>query len=65
MKDSVKLVFDIKIMTKNGVIFFVYLWRDHEISAILDSTGATMSIGKTHIMTKHHNEEQTHEIVLK
>ena len=64
MKDSVKLVFNIKIMTKSGVIFFVYLWREHEISAILASTGVTMSIDKVLVMTRHYDEEQTHKISL-
>ena len=52
-----KPVFDITIMTKNGVIFCVYLWKDHEISAILATTSVTMSIEKAHIMTGHHDEE--------
>ena len=43
IKDSVKLVFNIKIMTKIG--------------AVLASTGVTMSIEKAHIMTRHHKEE--------
>ena len=64
MKESAKLVFDIKIMTKNGVIFCAYLQRDHEISVILTSTGVTMSIEKAHIMTRHHHEERQHKIAL-
>ena len=51
MKDSVKLTFDIKIMTKNGEIFCAYLQREHEIGAVLASTGVTISIEKEHIMT--------------
>ena len=57
MKVSAKLVFDIKIITKNGVIFCVYLERENEISAILVSTGMKISIEQAHIMTTHHNEE--------
>ena len=38
MKESAKLVFDIKIMTKNSVIFCAYLQRECIISAILAST---------------------------
>ena len=53
MKGSTKLVFDIKIRTKNGVIFCVYLQREHEFSAMLASTGVIMSIEKAHIMTGH------------
>ena len=65
MKDSAKLVFGIKIMTKNGVIFCAYLWREHEIIVILSSTGTIiMSVEKAHIMTRHHDEEQTHMIAL-
>ena len=56
-KDSAKLVFNIKIIAKNGVIFCAYLQREHEISVMLASTGVTMSIYKAHIMTRHHNEE--------
>ena len=44
-------------MTKNGVIFGAYLWREHEISAILASTSATISIEKVDIMTGHCDEE--------
>ena len=51
MKSGVKLVFDIKIMTKNDVIFRVYLQRYHEISVILTSTSIAVSIEKAHIMT--------------
>ena len=58
MKGNAKLAFDIKIMTKNGVIFCVYLQREYKIAAILASTGTTMSIEKAHMMTKHHDEEQ-------
>ena len=54
---SVKLVFNIKIMTKNGVIFYAYLQREYKIGAVLASTGVTMSIEKAHIMTRHHKEE--------
>ena len=57
MNDSAKLVFNIKIMTENGVIFCAYLQREHEIGVALASTGETMSIEKAHIMTGHHNEE--------
>ena len=57
IKNSVKLVFDIKIMTKNGVIFCSYLQREHDISAILASTSVMMSIEKANIMTGHYNEE--------
>ena len=51
MKDSAKLVFDIKITTKNGVISCAYLWRDHKVSVMLTSTNAAMSIEKAHIIT--------------
>ena len=57
IKDSLKLVFDIKSMTKGGVIFCAYLWREHEISVILASADVTMSIEKAHIMSRYHNEE--------
>ena len=33
MKDSMKLEFDIKIMKENGVIFCLYLQREHKIGA--------------------------------
>ena len=64
MKGSTKLVFDIKIRTKNGVIFYAYLQREHEISTVLASTSTTMNIEKAHIITRHHDEEQTHKIAL-
>ena len=64
MKGSEKLVLNIKITNTNGVIFCVYLWKEHEITAILASMGVTMSIEKVHIMTGHHNEEQTCKIAL-
>ena len=64
MKGNAKLVIDIKIMTKNGVIFCAYLWREYKIAAILVSTSKTMSIEKAHMMTGHHDEEQTHRIAL-
>ena len=64
MKGNAKLVFDIKIMTKNGVFFFVYLWKEYKIAAILASTHVTMSIEKAHIMTKHHDKEKTGRIAL-
>ena len=38
MKDSAKLVCNIKITTQNDVIICGYLWRDQEISAILTHT---------------------------
>ena len=53
VKDGAKLAFDIKIRTKNGVIFCVYLQREHEFSAMLASTGVIMSIEKAHILTGH------------
>ena len=60
-----KLVFDVKIATKNGVIFCAYLQREHKIAATLANTGTTvMIIKKAHIMIKHHDKEQTHRIVL-
>ena len=64
MKGSAKLVFGIRIMTKNDVIFSAYLHWEHEICAILVDTSTTMSIEKAHIMTWHHDEEQTHKIAL-
>ena len=64
MKNGVKLVFDIKIMTKNDAIFCAHMWREHEISEILARTGTTMSIEKTHIVTRHHDEERTYKITL-
>ena len=57
MKDSAKLVMGITIMVKIGITFFSYLWRDHEIGAILTSNGVTMSIEKVLIMNRHHNEK--------
>ena len=51
-------------MTKNDVIFCLYLQRKHEISVILASSSLTMSIEKAHIMTRHHDEEQIHKIAL-
>ena len=54
MKGSAKLVFDIK---KNSRIFCVYLQREHEIAAILASTGTTVSIEMAHMMTGHRDEE--------
>ena len=63
-KGNAKLIFNIKITTKNGVIFCAYLWREYEIAAILTSTGKTISIEKAHMMTGHHDEEQTHKIAL-
>ena len=50
-------VFDIKIMPKNRVIFYAYLWREYEIAAILASTGTTTSIKKACMMTGHHDKE--------
>ena len=61
MKDSAKIVFDIKIMTKNDVIFCAYLRKEHEISAILSSNDLTMSIKNDH---RHHDEECTCMIAL-
>ena len=43
-KGNAKLVFNIKIITKNGVIFCEYLQREYEIAAVLASTGTTRSI---------------------
>ena len=59
-----KLVFDIKIMTKSSLIFYAYLLREYKIAAIMVSIRTTMSIEKAHIMTGHHDEEQTHRIAL-
>ena len=42
-KDIVKLVFEIKIMTKNGVVFCEYPCRDHEIFSIVTTMHVTMS----------------------
>ena len=42
----------------------MHIWREHQISAIMASTGVTMSIGKVHIMTRHHNDEWTCKIAL-
>ena len=64
MKGGVKFVFNIKIMTKISVLFCVYLKRDHKISAILSGTSMAKSIEKAHIMTGHHDEEQTHKIAM-
>ena len=64
MKDSEKLVFDIMIMTKDDVIFCAYLQREHKISVILTSIGVIIRIEMAHILTRHHNEEQTHKIAL-
>ena len=64
MKGNAKLVFDAKILTKNGVIFCAYLRRESEITAILASTGTTMSIKKAHMITRHHDEEPIHRIAL-
>ena len=55
MKDNAKLVFNIKIMTQNGVIFYAYLQREYKIAAIMASTGTTISIKKAHMMTRHWN----------
>ena len=63
-KGNAKLVFDIKIPTKNGVVFCAYLQREYEITAILASTCKTMSTEKAHRITWHHDEEQTHRIAL-
>ena len=57
MKGNVKLVFDIKSMTKNGEIFCAYLWREYKIAAILVSTATTMCIEKAHMMTEYHDVE--------
>ena len=65
MKENEKLVFDIKIMIKNGVIFCAYLLREHKVGAVLASTCVAMSIEKAHIMTGHHDEELTQKIGLK
>ena len=65
MNDSAKLVLNIKIMIKNGVIFCAFLWKKHKISAILASISVTMSIEKAHIMTRCWDEEQTHKTAMK
>ena len=57
MGDRAKLVFNIKIRTKNDIIFYAYLQRDQEASEILTSTSVAMSIEKTHIITRHHDKE--------
>ena len=62
MKGNAKLVFKIEIVTKNDVIFCAYLWREYGISTLMASMGTTMSIERIHMMTKHHDEEQTHRI---
>ena len=59
MNINVELVFGIKITCKNDVIFYAYLWREHEISAILISTSLTISIEMALIMTGYHDDEQT------
>ena len=64
MKGSAKLVFNVKVMTQNGVIFCAYLQRKHEFCAVLASAGITMSTEKAHIMTRHHDEEKTHHFAL-
>ena len=63
-KGNSKLVFDIKITIENGIIFCAYLLREYEIAVVLASTGTTMSIEKLHMMTGHHDEEQTCRIAL-
>ena len=57
MKGDVKLVFNIKITTKNGVLFCAYLWREYEIAALMASTITTISIKKAHMMTRCHDEK--------
>ena len=57
MMESTKLVCEIKITTKNGVMFCAYLQGEHKIGVVLASTGVMMSIEKAHIMTGHHDEE--------
>ena len=59
-----KLVFDIKIMDKNRLIFCVYLQRDYDIAAILASTGTTMNMEKTQVMKGHHDKNWMHKIAL-
>ena len=56
MKGKAKLVFDIKVMTENGVIFCAYWQREYEIAAVLASTGTIMNIEEA---------EQTHRVALK
>ena len=63
-KDSTKLVFDIKIMTKNSLIFCAYLLRENEISVTLAHASKTMSIEEAHMMTRHHDEEQKQKMTL-
>ena len=60
MKGNLKLVFDMKITTKNSVIFCGYLRREYEIAAILASTSTALSIK----ITRHHDVEQTCRIAL-
>ena len=64
IKGNPKLVFDIKITIKNGVIFCVYLPREYKIAAIMANTGISISIEKAHMMTRHHAEERTCRIML-
>ena len=64
MKGNAKLVFDIEITTKNGVIFCAYLQREYKIAPMHASTCITMSIEKVHMMTGHQDEEQAHRIAL-
>ena len=38
MKNGEKLVFNIKITTKNGFISCLYLWRDQKVGAMFTNT---------------------------
>ena len=51
LKGCSKLVFNIKIMTKNVEMFCACLWREYEITPLLASTE------KAHMITRHHDEE--------
>ena len=64
MKNSVMLIFNIMITTKNGFIFCACQQRDQERSAMLSSTSATMSIEKAVIITRHDDEKLKHNSAL-
>ena len=57
MKDRAKLIINIKITTKNGVISVHTCGETKKLVL-------AMSTNEAHIITGHHYEEQTHKIAL-
>ena len=57
IKDGAMLAFEIKITTKNGLIFYLCLQRDQEVGALLLNTSVAKRTEKAHKITRHHDKQ--------